>query len=291
LIDERRKNMTETPPPRRSWLRRCLRLFLMGGGCYLAVLLVLLAMEDQFLYPADTSRDNWTPPGGVAVQDLTVVSGDGTPIHCWWSAPPGWKPEQGALLFCHGNGGNLSHRGSQMARWQAKLNVGVLLFDYPGYGKSGGKPSEAGCYAAAEAAHDWLTRTRGVPPERVILYGGSLGGGVAIELATRHPPRALVTAAAFSSFPDMAQVKFPWLPGRYLVRNQYDNVHKIAALHCPVFIAHGTADRLVPFSQGEELYRAANEPKRFFVIEGGAHNESPGAGFDDAVRRFLDEHS
>jgi fermentation-respiration switch protein FrsA (DUF1100 family) len=280
-----------TPPSRLSWVRRPVRLLAVGGGAYVGILVLLLTQENHLLYRGDTAQESWEPmPAGVAVEEVTLTSADGTPIHCWWSAPAGWTPERGAMLYSHGNGGNLSHRGRQLARWQRKLGVGVLLYDYPGYGKSGGRPSEAGCYAAADAAYDWLIKTQHVPGERIILYGGSLGGAVAIDLATRHPHRVLITAAAFSSFPDMAQVKFPWLPGRYLVRNRYDNVGKIATLHRPVLIAHGTADELVPFRQGEELFAAANEPKQFFRIEGGPHDESPGPAFEEAVRRFLNDN-
>src|SRR5437764_11062916 len=106
------------------------------------------------LYAAWVADDWAAPPAGLQVEDLTLTDEGGTPIHAWWCPPPGWEPGQGAVLFCHGNGGNLSHRGWALANFHQRLRMGVLLFDYPGYGRSGGTPSEAGCYAAGEAAYD-----------------------------------------------------------------------------------------------------------------------------------------
>src|SRR5262249_11128842 len=157
---------------------------------------------------------------------------------------------------CHGNAGNLSSRGDSVLLWQRELPTAVLLFDYPGFGRSTGSPSEAGCYAAGDAAYDWLTRTKGVPAERGLLFGKSLGGAIASALAVRKSHRALVLAMAFTSFPDMAQVKYPWLPGRWLVRNQMNNLAKLGKVKRPVFISHGTVDGVVPFSMGEQLYAA-----------------------------------
>jgi fermentation-respiration switch protein FrsA (DUF1100 family) len=190
-------------------------------------------------------------------------------------------------LYSHGNGGNLSWWGEGMRVWRNELNSGVLVFDYPGYGRSGGKPSEAGCYAAGDTAYDWLVEVKKVRGADVLLVGESLGGAIATDLATRRPFRALVLLKAFTSFPDMAQKVFPWLPARWLVRNQFNNVKKIAAVQGPVFLAHGTADGLVPFSQGERLFKAAREPKEFLPLAGAHHNDPPGRDYFKALRDFL----
>src|SRR5262249_58324820 len=172
------------------------------------------------------------------------------------------------LLYCHGNAGNLSHRAGAVAALQKLLGVPILIFDYPGYGKSAGRPTEAGCCAAAEAAYDWLTGTQKVPPERLLLYGGSLGGGVAVDLASRRPYGALILMKTFTSMPDVGQSLYPWLPVRWLMRNRFNSLEKIGSCRQPVFIAHGTTDGLIPFAQGERLFAAANEPKRFFAMPG-----------------------
>ena len=275
---------------RRSWLHRAARLGVFAGYVYFGALFVLLAMEDRFLYHPTTPAEAWLPPpAGVRVEDVVLTCADGTPIHAWWGAPDGWTPERGAVLHCHGNDGNVSQWGQVIPTWQGRLKTGVLVFDYPGYGKSGGSPTEAGCYAAADAAYDWLTREKQVPAERVLLLGESLGTAIATDLASRRPCRALVLCSPFTSFPDVAQDKYPIFPGRWLVHNQFDSRRKIAGCRCPVFIAHGTADTVVPFAHGERLYAAAPEPKRFLAMPGHTHDDGPDDAFFDALRRFLDE--
>ena len=270
----------------RSWKHRLARLAIYVAVCYVAILVFLLLLEDTFLYgPADVDLGN--PPAGIEAENVEMTSRLGDRIHAWWSVPHGWKPEQGAVIFCHGNGGNLSLRAGALPHWTGELGLAVLLFDYPGYGRSSGTPSEAGCYAAGDAAYDWLTDVQTVPVERIILYGGSLGGGIATELARRRPHRALVLVAAFTSFPDMAQLRFPWLPGRWLVRNQFDNLEKIANCRGPVFIAHGTSDDLIPLEQGEHLFAAAREPKRLLRMFHYRHNDLPTDEFYPALHAFL----
>src|SRR3954452_21529747 len=150
-------------------------------------------------------------------------------------------------MLCHGNSGNISYRGPAALQWRDRLGVAVFLFDYPGYGRSTGKPTEAGCYAAADAAYDWLLSEQHVAPEAVVLYGGSLGGGVVIELATRRPYRALILVSTFTSIPDMATQLYPWLPARPFIRNRFENSDKIGRIQGRVLLAHGTADRFIPF--------------------------------------------
>jgi fermentation-respiration switch protein FrsA (DUF1100 family) len=272
----------------RSWRRRVARwvVFLVYG--YLGVLLVLLFLETRLLFRPTKYHNGWyAPPTGLIVEDVNLHSADGTPLHAWWAAPEGWQPAQGALVYCHGNGGNLSYCGEIMMTCRNELRCGVLVFDYPGYGRSGGKPSEAGCYAAADAAYDWVVQEKKVSGADLLLVGDSLGGAMATDLATRRAFRALVLMKAFSSFPDIAQKVFPWLPARWLVRTRFDNVKKIATVRGPVFIAHGTADGLVPFSHGERLFAAAQEPKAFLPLAGQDHNDPPGRDFYQALREFL----
>jgi fermentation-respiration switch protein FrsA (DUF1100 family) len=267
--------------------RRLLKGLGVVAAGYLGVLIVLLALENVFVYHPTRAADEWLVPPNPRVQDVELHTPDGTLIHAWWCPPEHWQPGQGAVLYCHGNAGNLSHRGDGITRWHEQMGQAVLIFDYPGYGRSTGRPSEAGCYAAADAAYDWLTQTQHVPPERVLLYGGSLGGGVAVDLASRRPYRALVVVSTFTSIPDMAQKQFPWLPARWLVRNRFDNLAKIGRCRRPLFVAHGTADRMIPYRMGERLYAAADEPKQFFPLEGYDHNHAPGPDFYAALREFL----
>ena len=272
--------------PRRSWRRRLLRTVGLLAGVYLGVIVVLLALENSLVYHPTPARVDWQPPPAAAVRDVELTSADGTRIHGWWYPREG---AAGALLYFHGNAGNLSHRGALMAELRRELGVPVLIIDYPGYGRSGGRPSEAGCYAAADAAYDWLTREQKVAPAKLLLYGASLGGGVATDLASRREHGALILVSTFTSMPDVGQGLYPWLPVRWLMRNRYDSLTKVRQCRRPVFVAHGTADRLIPFAQGERLYAAANEPKRFLAMRGADHNEDGDPGFFAALKEFLRE--
>lgn len=281
----------ETPAPKRTWWAAIRRRLYLYGGIYLGVFLVLLWLENSFLFRPTTFAEGWYgPPTGLDVEDITLTTADGNTIHAWWTTPPDWTPERGAILYSHGNAGNLSGRGNSV---QVYCNRGhaVLIYDYPGYGKSTGKPTEKSIYAAGEACYQWLTATKQIPGKAITLYGGSLGGAVATDLATRHPARALVLVSTFTSFPDMAQKTFPFFPTRWFVSNQLRTEEKLAKVSCPVFITHGTADRTIPFWMGERLYAAAKEPKEFLPIPDGNHNDGVGSEFFARLRAFLDKHA
>jgi hypothetical protein len=247
---------------------------------------VFAALEDRFLFRPTRAAAEWFPPPDSRVQDVTWQLSAGPHVHAWWCPTADWTPSHGAVLYLHGNSGNLSHRGDGITRWQREMGTAVLILDYPGYGRSTGQPSETVCCAAAEAAHDWLTGTLHIPADRILLYGGSLGCAVAIDLASRRDHRAMVLVSPFTSLRDMAKRLLPLLPRR-LVSNRFDNLAKIGRCHRPVFIAHGTADRFVPFAQGQRLFAAANEPKQFFPMPGYDHVHTPGPDFYAQFRTFL----
>lgn len=270
-----------------SGKRRVLRWVLWLASGYLGILLVLLALENWLLYPRTTAAQHWQPAPDSRMQDVEFQSADGNRIHAWWYPRDG---ATGAVLYCHGNAGNLSHRGTALQEWQREIGESVLIFDYPGYGKSSGSPSEAGCYAAGDAAYDWLVEKQHIPPERLILFGKSLGGGIAIELASRRPHRALVLAKAFTSAPDIGQSIYPFLPVRLLMRNRFDNVAKIGLCPRPVFIAHGTTDELIPPAHGQRLFAAAREPKCYLSMPGVGHNDAFSPEFWPRLRQFLAEN-
>jgi uncharacterized protein len=274
----------EAIPVRRSWSRHILRALKLLAVCYLGVLLVLSLLENSLVYHPITAAGEWWDQPDSRVQDVALQTPDGGRIHAWW-----WPKEgaEGAVLYCHGNAGNLSHRAQAIADWRKQLNHSVLIFDYPGFGRSEGSPDEAGCYAAANAAYQWLTQTARIPSQRVLIYGSSLGGGVAVELASHVPHRALVLLSTFTSLPDVAQEIFPWLPARWVVRNRFDNLGKIQQCNGPIFIAHGDRDDLIPFAQGQKLAAAAKEPKYFLRLENFGHWEDVNPDFFLSLRQFL----
>jgi fermentation-respiration switch protein FrsA (DUF1100 family) len=257
-------------------------LLKLGSGAYVGVIIVLMALERHLIFHPAKATDSWEPPSAL-VQDVELGV-EGARLHGWW-AP--LENARSAVLFCHGNAGNLSHRGYAIEQWHRAMQASVLLFDYPGYGRSEGKPDESGCYRAAEAAYQWLVKSAGVSPEYVIIVGESLGASVAVEIARHHDHEALVIISGFTSIPDMARVTFPLLPLRWLLRNRFDSLAKISECTRPVFIAHGTADRIVPYWMSQKLFLAANEPKRLFTMADRDHHEPPGDDFYRALGEFL----
>jgi pimeloyl-ACP methyl ester carboxylesterase len=254
---------------------------------YALVIAVLLACEDCIVYhPVPASRRWSEPPAGYRAQDVELHSADGATIHGRWFP---CSTATGAVLICHSQTGNASIECGppQLAGWQQTLGVSVFVTDYPGYGRSGGSPSEAGCYAAADAAYTWLTETQRIPPNQVLLFGRSLGTGVAVDLASRHGHRALLLVSPYTSLPDVAVRRFGLLPAPLLMRNRFPSLAKIGNCTRPLFVLHGTDDHQVPFALGKQLFDAANEPKRFMAVEGGHHGGGLMAGFFPAVRDFL----
>ena len=224
------------------------------------------------------------PQARRGVEDLDLRLPDGSTIHAQWHP---CVSTTGALLYCHGNAGNLEQRGELVRQLRDGLQRSVLIFDYPGYGSSAGQPSEAGCYAAADAAYDWLVQAQQIDPAEIVLFGKSLGGGVATDLAVRRPHQALVLVKTFTSVPDIAQEQLPLLPTRWLVQNRFDNLRKISRCPGPVFIAQGGRDRLIPTPHGQRLYAEAPEPKRFLLLQDSDHNDPLPPEFFSSLDRFL----
>jgi fermentation-respiration switch protein FrsA (DUF1100 family) len=261
------------------------------GGLYLGVVLILLAGQDRLAFTGWTFRPPWqaAPPGAV-VDEVTIPSTDGNSISGWWLPPAEWTPQMGAVLYFHGNGENVSNCGHALRNFRNELHRGALGIDYPGYGKSTGTPSEQSCYNAAQAAFDWLVREKKVAPQDIVVIGQSMGGAMATEVAYRQRCRLLLTSSTFTTFPDVAQYRYFWMPARYLVHLRFDNLAKMRTIETPVFIAHGTADEAVPFSEAQRLYAAvAKAPKRFYPRPGHGHSQPDTAPFYEAVREFLAE--
>lgn len=255
--------------------------------CWVGVIAVLAWFENRLVFPLSTAADGWVEQPVPGFEDVWLTSTDGTRVHAW--CLPHHDPDAGAVLVSHGNGGNLSHRGGLMAALRKVLGRTVICYDYPGYGKSEGRPSEAGCYAAADAAYRYLTNERKIPAGKVVLYGESLGGGVAVDQAARLDHEALILVFTFTTLPRAAKWHFPFLPCDTLMRNRFDNLAKIGRCRKPVLVTHGTADRVVPYRQGEELFAAANEPKRFLPLEGRPHQTPMEPWFFEELRRFVDD--
>lgn len=204
-------------------------------------------------------------------EDVHFNTSDGVKLNGWFF-PAGTNSPRAhmAFLICHGNGGNISHRFDLCKTLLTETGANVFVFDYRGFGRSDGRPSEKGTYLDAQAAFDWL-RKRGV--QNIIAYGESLGGGVASELALRETVAGLVLQSAFTSIPDIGSELFPWLPVRLLGTIKYDTRSNLPRVKVPVLVMHSRADDIVPFRHGERNFASANEPKTFCELR-GYHNDA-----------------
>jgi pimeloyl-ACP methyl ester carboxylesterase len=256
----------------------------------LLLTVTMLLLERKLIYFPQRAHDVRPGDLGLAFEDLRLTTEDGVAIHAFYLPPPG-EPRW-TVLFAHGNAGNVSHRLDRALLLQARLGAAVLLFDYRGYGRSEGSPDEEGTYRDARAAHRWLVEEKRLPPERLVLFGESLGSAVALDLALSRPCRALVLESPFASIPAMARAVYPFLPLWPLVRTRYDNEAKARRLGVPLLVLHGERDEVVPFAQGRRVFEAAPGEKRFFAIPRAGHNDTYVAGGEaywDAIRDFLGE--
>ena len=251
---------------------------------YAVLAAALFFYQPNLLYfPDMPTRQIQATPGdiGLDFESVTLATSDNEQLHAWFVPA---DPARGTLLFCHGNAGNISHRLDSIRLFH-ELGLSVLIFDYRGYGQSSGKPSEKGTYRDADAAWQYLVEQRGIPPQRIILFGRSLGASIAAELASRQAAAGVILESAFTSVPDVAAKFYPWLPVRWMSRYQYDTRKQLAGIHSPVLIVHSRDDEIIPYAHGENLFAAASEPKQFLQLRGG-HNDGFMVSGDGYVREL-----
>lgn len=235
---------------------------------YVGMASLLYAFQKHLLYFPTHELTTSPRAVGLFYEDVTLQTEDGYRLHGWYLPAKGGQP---TVLFFHGNAGNISHRLQTLSVLH-RLGLNVLIIDYRGYGRSEGSPSEAGTYLDAQAAWRYLVDGRGIARSQIVIFGRSLGAGVATWLANHYTPGALILESAFTSIPDLAAKLYPFLPARLLARFQYDNHGLIGSIRCPVLVIHSRADEIIPFAHGLALYEAAREPKRFLAIQ-GSHND------------------
>jgi fermentation-respiration switch protein FrsA (DUF1100 family) len=250
-------------PSRGALIRAALLVLVFPAG--------LLIFEKKLIYFPARELELAPSDLGLRSEEAPLVGEDGVRIHAWFLPRPGSRL---TVLVSHGNAGNISHRLHRAALLEAALDADVLLYDYRGYGRSEGAPDEEGTYRDSRAAYRYLVEGRGVRPERLVLFGESLGSAVTLELALTHPCAAVVLESPFTSIRDMVRVALPLMPLGAFVRTRYDNLAKVGKLRVPLLVMHGDRDGVVPFEQGQRLFAAAPEPKRFFRIAGADHNDT-----------------
>jgi len=250
----------------RRLFRSIIRILL---GVYLGLALILYFMQPSFTF--QPTKELLYNPGdiGLDYENVQLKTHDNLLLSAWYIPA---KDAKFTLLFCHGNGGNMSDRVVSINIFN-ELGLNCLIFDYRGYGDSQGKPTEEGTYTDAQTACDWLINQKKISPENIIIYGQSLGGSVAAYLESNVKTRGLIIESGFTSFADIAGKFYPYMPIKLLAKYRFNTFDYLKKINCPVLIIHSKNDELVPFEFGWRLYKeAAKEPKEFLEISGG-HND------------------
>jgi len=240
-------------------------------AAYLAVLARMILGQRSYIYFPPRRYPSGLPDLGFKIEEITFPAADGLPLNAWWVKPA--KKGAPVFLYCHGNASTIHDLADIVPEFQ-KPGFGMLIFDYRGFGKSPGSPTERGLYQDVSGAYQWLRR-RGIKPGQIFLWGKSLGGAVAAWLACHEPVAGLALESPFTSIHDMARLNYPWLlVPRALVWDRFPTEEYVSRCTCPVLVVHGVDDRDTPLAMGRRVYDAAQGPKVFIPVAGMGHGEN-----------------
>ena len=256
------------------------------GIAYLIALVLLVFFERSLLYPnPNAATGDWNPPG-IDFEDVWLAAADGTKLHGWYLP---CENSRGSVVFFHGNAEDIASCGPEMSRWRDLLNVTILVMDFRGYGKSGGKPGEAALVADGILSANWLAKRQGVPRDQIVPWGRSIGGGVAAGVAEANKPRALIMECTFDSLANVAAEHVPWAPVRWLMSNQYKSSKRLANFMGRYIQWHGDEDRVVSLASGKRLFATVGSDKKsFFLAAGCGHNDPAPYEFKSAVQALFE---
>ena len=262
-------------------MRTLVSILTIAISIYLLLALMIYLFQDRMVFLSNLpGRALEASPGdiGLNYEDVSLTTSDDERLHGWYvsAANP-----RGVLLFFHGNAGNISHRLDSIKIFH-ELDLDILIIDYRGYGQSTGKASEKGTYLDAQAAWDYLVNTRGIPADRIIIFGRSLGGAIGAWLGVQNTPAAVIIESSFSSGVDIARRLYSFLPVHLLTRLQYPVADYAGQLNCPVLVVHSRHDEIIPFSMGQAIYAAVKQEKKFLELRGD-HN----SGFLISQREYV----
>ncbi|MBM4299667.1 MAG: alpha/beta hydrolase [Deltaproteobacteria bacterium] len=226
---------------------------------------------DRLIFHPDPVLHQTPAAAGLAFDDLFFTTEDNVRLHGWFVRHP---KAMATLIWFHGNAGNISHRVENLKMLHERIPINIFIFDYRGYGQSGGSVSEAGTYKDGEAAIRFLKEKYNVGADELIIFGRSLGAAVAAEMANRFESMAVILESPFASIQEMARAILPFLPLGSLTSTRYATVEKVRGIKAPLLILHGDRDEVVPFSQGKQVFAAALVPKTFYTIAGAGHNDT-----------------
>ena len=246
-------------------------------------------LDQLFVYhPSPWIDRDWARTSGLPLEDVWFQAADGTKLFGWYvesSATPA------VLLWCHGNAGNIIHRLDNLAELY-RLGLSVFLFDYRGYGRSRGSPSEEGLYQDALGAYTYVTGTRRIRPDRLVLFGRSLGAAVAGEVASQRSAAGLILESAFPSIEALARTHYFGLPVHWLLGARFNLTDRLQQISVPILFVHGDRDTIVPIQLGKQVFDSAHEPKSFYLVHGADHNDLylvGGKPYFQRVKRFVEE--
>jgi uncharacterized protein len=270
----------------RGWERRMaiIRWLLLSGICaYVLLVGLLYVMQRSMLYHPTAARIPPADAGLPEAQEVVLTASDGEKLIAWHVPPRGDKP---VVIYFHGNAEIVAWR-AQYHRATIANGTGLIALNFRGYGGSTGTPTEDGLHRDAQAAYAFAVER--YPARRIVLWGQSLGTGVAVRLASEKPVGKLILEAPYTSTAEVAASLFPWAPVRWLMKDQLRSYQWIGAIHVPLLIIHGALDDVVPIRFGERLFALANEPKRFIRYDRAGHNDLATYGSADAARAFIAE--
>ena len=239
--------------------------------------------EDSLIFHPSAEIVQTPRHAGLEFQDLFFTTADGVRLNGWFIPHP---EARATMVWFHGNAGNISHRVENIKLLYDKVKINIFIFDYRGYGRSGGSVSEEGTYRDGAAALDFVKKQLRVDAKNLIIFGRSLGAAVAAEMALRFESRGLILETPFMSIREMAKTVFPILPIGPLLQTRYDVVEKVGKIKVPLLVLHGDRDDVVPYEQGKKVFAAAGEPKEFYTIGGATHNDTYLVGGDAYFQRL-----
>lgn len=269
-------------------IKALIHLCLVAAGAYGVLVGLVYFKQDGLIYLPLSTLVTTPAEHGMDYEDVYFTTDDGVRLHGWFVPAP--EP-RGVLLFFHGNAGNISHRMASIRIFR-ELGLSVFIIDYRGYGQSEGRPSEAGLRRDARAAWAWLRETREIPAREIVVFGRSLGAAVAVDLASEHPPGALILESAFTSAADLGAEVYPWLPVGRLLRHRHEVIESLPQVRVPTLIAHSRQDEIVSFDHARRLMDVAHDGAVLLEMEGG-HNDGflrTGQRYVRGLGDFLEEH-
>jgi len=260
-------------------------------GVYIAISSLFFALQSHVLYQPSNYVNRTPLDIGLTYEEVSFTASDGVKLSGWYIAE---NSSKGTILFCHGNAGNIADRLEYLEILN-RAGFDIFIFDYRGYGNSEGKTTEKGTYLDVEAALSYLAQKRNVSVNEVILYGRSLGGAAAINIAQEHSPKMLIIDSSFASYEliasDVLSSFLLPIPVKTLARFEYNSIKLIRKISCPILVIHSRNDEVIPYSHGKELFKNAPEPKEFLTIS-GTHNEGflTSENYETGLMNFFTKH-